>query len=89
MPVFDILASVVKTPAGDFLVRVTVAARQASAWRNKNKVDELRFPTQENAESGRDRMIAEAIGRLRRDGDELGAVIGTDWDGPDRTVVPR
>jgi hypothetical protein len=74
---FDILATVVETRSGEYLVMVSSVPRPA--WSGMSDLEEARARTREDGDELCTLLIAALRGRLAVRGDEIGDVIGPQW----------
>ena len=77
MAKFDILASVVETRSGEYLVMVSSVPRPA--WSATSELEEARARTREDADELCTLLIASIRGKLDGRGDEIGDLIGPRW----------
>ena len=74
---FDILATVVETRSGEYLVMVSSVPRPA--WSGMSELEEARARTRGDGDELCSLLIASVRGRLEVRGDEIGDVIGPKW----------
>ena len=74
---FDLLASIVPTRSGEFLVMVSSVPRPA--WTARSELDEAIVKTRAEADELCSRLIVNARIRLQSRGDQITEVIGPGW----------
>lgn len=74
---FDILATIVETRSGEYLVMVSSTPRPA--WSAASELQEARARTRADGEELCALLVESARGKLRSRGDEVGDVIGPQW----------
>ena len=77
MAKFNVLASVVPTRLGGYLVMVATAPR--SAWPLSGELDEVTAVKKDEADSICRTMIGAAIAKIEGRGDEVSGIIGPYW----------
>jgi len=77
MAKFNVLASVVPTRLGGYLVMVATAPR--SAWPLAGELDEVTATKRDEADSVCRTMIDTAIAKIEGRGDEVSGIIGPYW----------